>query len=91
MFATPRLWYTAVMEERGPGPVAWAHRLLIVTALGAAIVYALWELRQYAREGQGGSLVAAGVAAVAVVALGGYLRSLRTLRARLTPRQAERR
>ena len=63
MFATPRLWYTAVMEERGPGPVAWAHRLLIVTALGAAIVYALWELRQYAREGRSGSLVAAGVAA----------------------------
>jgi hypothetical protein len=90
VFGTPRLWYTAVMEERGPGPVAWAHRLLIVTALCAAIVYALWELRQYSREGQGGSLVAAAVAAVAVGALGVYLRSLRTLRARLTPR-AERR
>jgi hypothetical protein len=78
------------MEERGPGPVAWAHRLLLVTALGAAIVYALWELRQYSREGQSASLVAAGLAAVAIVALGAYLRSLRTLRARLTPR-AERR
>ena len=91
MSPTPRLWYTAIMEERGPGPVAWAHRLLIVTALGAAIVYALWELRQYAREGRSGSLVAAGVAAVAVAALAAYLRSLRTLRARLTPRPLERR
>jgi len=84
---TPRLWYTAGMEERGPGPVAWAHRLLIVTALGAAIVYVLWELRRYAREGQAASLVAAGVAAVAVAAIAVYLRSLRTLRARLTPRR----
>jgi hypothetical protein len=75
------------MEERGPGPVAWAHRLLIVTALGAAVVYALWELRRWARDGQGGSLVAAGVAAMAVVAIAAYLRSLRTLRARLTPRR----
>jgi hypothetical protein len=75
------------MEERGPGPVAWAHRLLIVTALCAAVVYALWELRAYARDGQGGSLVAAGVAAAAVAVLGVYLRSLRTLRARLTPRR----
>ena len=86
MLPTPRLWYTAGMAERGPGPVAWAHRLLIVTALGAAIVYVLWELRQYARDGQGGSLVAAGVAAAAAVAIAVYLRSLRTLRARLTPR-----
>jgi len=75
------------MEERGPGPVAWAHRLLIVTALGAAIVYALWELRQYSRDGQVGSLVAAGVAAAAVLLIAVYLRSLRTLRARLTPRR----
>ena len=72
--------------ERGPGPVAWAHRLLIVTALVAAIVYVLWELRQYARDGQDGSLVAAGVGTAAVVAIGMYLRRLRTLRARLTPR-----
>ena len=79
------------MEKRGPGPVAWAHRLLIVTALGAAVVYVLWELREYARDGQRGSLVAAGVAAAAAIALGAYLRSLRTLRARLTPRQSERR
>ena len=75
------------MAERGPGPVAWAHRLLIVTALVAAVVYALWELREYSREGQGTSLVAAGVAAVAVLVIGMYLRSLRTLRARLTPRR----
>ena len=75
------------MEERGPGPVAWAHRLLIVTALVAAVVYALWEVREYARDGQRGSLVAAGVAAAAVLVIAMYLRSLRTLRARLTPRR----
>ena len=74
------------MEERGPGPVAWAHRLLIVTALVAAIVYVLWELRRYARGDEGGSLVAAAVATAAAVAIAVYLRSLRTLRARLTPR-----
>jgi hypothetical protein len=75
------------MAERGPGPVAWAHRLLIVTALVAAVVYVVWELRQYARDGQAGSLVAAGVATAAAVAIAVYLRSLRTLRARLTPRE----
>ena len=75
------------MEERGPGPVAWAHRLLIVTALGAAVIYALWELHQYSLEGRGTSLVAAGVAAAAVLVIAMYLRSLRTLRARLTPRR----
>ena len=74
-------------EERGPGPVAWAHRLLIVTALGAAIVFVLWEIRQYARDGQGASLLGACIAAAAVVFLVVYLRSLRTLRARLTPRR----
>ena len=74
------------MSERGPGPVAWAHRLLIATALGAAVVYVFWELRQYARDPQTGSLVAAGIAAAAAVAIAVYLRSLRTLRARLTPR-----
>jgi hypothetical protein len=74
-------------EERGPGPVAWAHRLLIMTGLGAAIVFLLWEIRQYARDGQGASLLGAGLAAAAVVVLVLYLRSLRTLRARLTPRR----
>jgi hypothetical protein len=75
------------MAARGPGPVAWAHRLLIVTALAAAIVFVLWELRQYSRDGEGGSLVGAGVAAAAVVVIVLYLRTLRTLRARLTPRR----
>ena len=86
MLPAPRLCYIAGMSERGPGPVAWAHRLLIATALGAAVVYVLWELRQYARDAQTGSLVAAGIAAAAAVAIAVYLRSLRTLRARLTPR-----
>jgi hypothetical protein len=79
------------MTERGPGPVAWAHRLLIVTALVAAVVYALWEVRHYVRDGQGRSLLAAAVAAAAALGLAVYLRSLRTLRARLTPRDAARR
>jgi hypothetical protein len=75
------------MEERGPGPVAWAHRLLIVTALVAAVVYVLWEVREYIREGDGGSLVAAAMATAAAIVIAVYLRSLRTLRARLTPRR----
>lgn len=87
MLPAPRLWYTSHMEERGPGPVAWAHRLLIVTALAAAVAYALWELRRYSLEGHGTSLVAAGIAVAAVLVIGAYLRSLRTLRARLTPRR----
>lgn len=70
---------------RGPGPVAWVHRLLIVTALVAAVVYCLWEVRAWAR-GTPGSPLAATLALLAAVALAAYLRSLRTLRARLTPR-----
>jgi hypothetical protein len=70
----------------GPGPVAAVHRLLIVTALLCALAYAAWELNEMAKNGE----VLGGVrAAVALLVAGGivvYLRSLRGLRAKLTPR-----
>jgi hypothetical protein len=70
---------------RGPGPIAAVHRLLIVSALLCALLYALWELREMGR----GAGALAGVRAVAAlgagVGLAVYLRSLRRLRARLTP------
>ena len=70
---------------RGPGPVLAAHRLLIATAVGGAVLYALWELREYGRHGAGGSLLRAAAAAAVAVGLLVYLRSLGRLRTRLTP------
>ena len=66
----------------GPGPVAAVHRILIVTALVATLFYAVWEART------GGTLgfVRAAVAFVVSVGIAVYLRSLRRLGAKLTPR-----
>jgi hypothetical protein len=67
----------------GPGPVAWAHRLTIVTAFLGALAYAAWE---FADGGRGASV--RGVLALGVAAgFGLYLRRLRTrLIDKLTPR-----
>ena len=73
-------------RDRGPGPVAAAHRVLIATALAGAMFFAVWELREYGRTGVGGAAVAAGLGLAAAVAIGLYLWSLRGLGARLAPR-----
>ena len=71
---------------RGPGPVAWAHRLLIASALVCGLVFAAWEFAEYRRVG-GGGLLAFGVLALVVSGvLALYLRTLRGLGAKLTPR-----
>ena len=70
--------------SRGPGPVAAVHRILIVTALAGALVYALWELRE-ARAGDGGAALRAALAFAVCAGITLYLRSLRGLRAKLTP------
>jgi hypothetical protein len=71
---------------RGPGPVAAAHRLFIWSALVCALVYTAFELRELARTGESAVLVHVAAALVATVAIALYLRRLRTLGARLTPR-----
>ena len=73
-------------RQRGPGPVAAVHRLFIVTALAGALVYALWELREFGRGAGGGAAARAAVAFLVSVGIGWYLRSLRGLGAKLTPR-----
>jgi len=70
---------------RGPGPVWAVHRLLIATAMAGAVAYALWDMREYVHGGGGGALWSAVGAAVVIVGLGLYLRSLGRLRRRLTP------
>jgi hypothetical protein len=70
----------------GPGPVAAAHRLLIVSGLLCALAYAGWELRQWAAAGETAAVIRAGLAGLAALGLGAYLRSLRGLGAKLTPR-----
>jgi len=72
--------------QRGPGPVAAVHRLFIVTALAGALVYALWELREFVRDGARGAAVAATLGFTASAGIAVYLRSLRGLGAKLTPR-----
>jgi hypothetical protein len=66
----------------GPGPVAAVHRILIVTALVATLFYAAWE----ARTGETLGFVRAALALAVSVGIGVYLRSLRKLGAKLTPR-----
>src|SRR2546426_7278810 len=81
------LWYERRMAK-GPGPVAWAHRLLIGTALAGAIFYTAWEFRGYTSSGEPAALARAGIALVASGALALYLRGLRArLAARLTPHE----
>ena len=71
---------------RGPGPVAAVHRILIVTALVWAFFYAGWELLQYIKTGTLLAAARAALATIAGVVIAVYLRSLRGLGAKLTPR-----
>src|SRR5262245_56382553 len=73
--------------RRGPGPVAVVHRIFIVSALLCALVYAAWELREYGRTGEVLAVVRGAVALLVGVGTAVYLRSLRTLGARLTARR----
>ncbi|TMA44435.1 MAG: hypothetical protein E6J71_14035 [Deltaproteobacteria bacterium] len=75
--------------QRGPGPVAAVHRILIVAALLCALAYAAWEASEYRRTAEGGALVRCGVALLATAGIGLYLRSLRGLADRLTAREEE--
>ena len=71
-------------SKDGPGPVAAVHRILIASALACALFFALWELAEWRRTGDG--IVPAAVALLAAAAIGLYFRSLRRLNAKLTPR-----
>ncbi len=71
---------------RGPGPVAAVHRVLIVAALLCALAYAAWELNEMARTGEALAGVRGALGLLVAAGTGVYLRSLRSLGARLTPR-----
>jgi hypothetical protein len=73
-----------------PGPVAAVHRILIATALGCALAYAAWEFGHWARTSEPAALARAALALVVTVGIGVYFRSLRGLRAKLTPSTDER-
>ena len=73
-------------DVSGPGPLVGVHRLLIGTAFAFAAFFTLYSARAFAVGGDG-SAAAMTVAALAVtIGLGIYLRSLRGLAAKLTPR-----
>src|SRR5213594_3800403 len=72
---------------RGPGPVAAVHRIFIVTALLCALAYAAWEFREMTRTGETLAGVRGALALLVAVGTGLYLRSLRGLGAKLTPRE----
>ncbi len=74
------------MPERGPGPIAVVHRLTIATALLASIAFTVYELIDFLQTRSSSALLGA---IVGLIATGGfilYLRSLRGLAAKLTPR-----
>jgi hypothetical protein len=72
---------------RGPGPVAAAHQVLIVTALAGTLWYAAWQGAEVARTGDRLGIVGIVLALVAATGFALYLRRLRArLRTKLTPR-----
>ncbi|HLK11344.1 MAG TPA: hypothetical protein VKW76_08180 [Candidatus Binatia bacterium] len=73
------------MAARGPGPIAVVHRILIATALLAALAYAAWETAGYARTREVAAAARAALGVLVAIGLALYLRSLRGLAARLTP------
>jgi hypothetical protein len=74
-------------QPTGPGPVAMVHRILIATALVGAIVFAAWEVREYLRDRRVGAAVGATIAFGVAGGIAAYLRSLRNLGAKLSPRR----
>jgi hypothetical protein len=70
----------------GPGPVATVHRITIVTALLGALAYLAFEVNQALSGGGALAVLRAIVALAATIGIGVYLRSLRGLNAKLTPR-----
>jgi hypothetical protein len=74
------------MPSRGPGPVAAVHRILIATALLCALAYGAWEAADLRRTGDALAGLRAGLALVVAIGIGIYLRRLRGLGAKLTPR-----
>jgi hypothetical protein len=72
--------------SRGPGPVAAVHRITIFTALVGALVFAAWEVREYARTDATGAAVAAALAFSVAAGIAVYFRSLRGLGAKLSAR-----
>jgi len=74
------------MTTRGPGPVAAVHRILIVAGLLCALFYAGWEALRFMDTGESFGVVRAGMAFLVAIGIAIYLRSLRGLGAKLTPR-----
>ena len=54
--------------------VTTAHKILIATAIGFFLIYALWELADYSRSGETQALVWSAAGTTAAVALAIYLR-----------------
>ena len=54
--------------------VTTAHKILISTAIGFFLIYALWELAQYKRSGDAAALAWSALGTTAAVGLAIYLR-----------------
>ncbi len=54
--------------------VATAHKILIATAIGFFLIYALWELADYTRSGEEQALAWSVAGTTAAVGLAIYLR-----------------
>src|SRR5204862_6014287 len=80
-------WPPTPTTPRCPGPVAAVHRIFIVTALLCALAYAAWEIRETTRTGEALAAVRGALALLVAAGTGVYLRSLRGLGAKLTPRE----
>jgi hypothetical protein len=60
--------------------VTTAHKILIATGIGFFLIYALWELADYARSGESQALLWSGAGTCAAVGLAVYLwRFIRSL------------
>ena len=70
----------------GPGPVLVAHRLLIVAAVSCAAIFTLYSARAFSVAGEPAAAFTTVAALGVTIGLGVYLRSLRDLAQKLTPR-----
>lgn len=75
-------------DVSGPGPLVGVHRLLIGTACAGAAFFTIYSARAYAVSGDGSAATMTVASLAVTIGLGLYLRSLRGLAAKLTPRDS---
>ena len=76
------------MPSAGAGPIVGAHRLLIATAVACGAIFTLFSGRAFFLSGEVSAALVTLAALAVTIGMLAYLRSLRSLAAKLTPRDS---